>query len=788
MELGVVSLRGQGICGPGAGRSDAALGCDAAHASMLEAAGIANSGYYVYSAVRRVRNRAKGGCVMGKRRNGRGRFTGGLLAFAALSAMLVVPAGASPADVPERPGKPRAVSVAHDSVSIEWDASTDDTVTGWVVLRRNLDRRLNQDFAAIADISDASQTSLTDSDIYPHGKFAYRLQARNANGLSARSKPLRVTIPAAPQITYESSEAAQAGKTQQSDDGAQPGERGHNGGHDASGDITLVFDSTDTGLDANLTGSASDYDVLGLHMDDDHVYLMLDGPTGGNSGLFAFDRDSGDISARQVAGGTSLGLAGASSKLYSMTSNACYMNVLDSTATNLNAVGDDEYAMAACDDDTSLYSNVYAVGDVLSNADGDSVFTLAYKHTEIDTTLSPRIASFALSDGSADTAVFLDGAMLSGAGVTTAEIETADHATDGSLLFVENGEGNGAVAFELDLSGAERRVAYKDVSFGSGHDGLFFDGDKLWTVHLNSLDTSADTLVLRPFNVPAAPPAAEVATVTSADFRPRLRHEIRVSDSVFGIAELDLNGDGTINCMGADACMWAIEGFRPSGLWGTEDYLIVSDAHTSSVWMLDRDSLNSGTLSVSEQLLDADDFFHPGLTYNYRSPNAVHIDGDTLYVSDTATSSLIAWNMVTDERTPAEDIVLRLGGCLHIAWGVWGDGSDLWVSAMASGHGCSNSRGWKMLKVDLSTKAVTAPSGFSSAGTGGIAGIWSDGTTLWANADNGVFAYNLADGTRAPEFDIDIDRSWHAEDMWSDGVHMYLGTQTGYLRVYKIIK
>ena len=91
--------------------------------------------------------------------------------------------------------------LGHASVTIEWDASADSSVTRWVVLRRDRDRDAVGELAEIVELG-VSQTSFADSGVEPATRYAYRVQARNAAGLSVASRALRVTTPAAPKSEH----------------------------------------------------------------------------------------------------------------------------------------------------------------------------------------------------------------------------------------------------------------------------------------------------------------------------------------------------------------------------------------------------------------------------------------------------------------------------------------------------------------------------------------------------------------------------------------------------------
>ena len=127
-----------------------------------------------------------------------------VLGILSVSAMLLVPASSAMAAVgaPDRPARPTLDSVSSNSVTISWTDAGDSSVTGYKVLRRDRNVDALGVFHAIA--SGVSGTSYTDATVEPSGAYNYRIKARNANGLSRRSQPLRVETPAAPVVAAAS--------------------------------------------------------------------------------------------------------------------------------------------------------------------------------------------------------------------------------------------------------------------------------------------------------------------------------------------------------------------------------------------------------------------------------------------------------------------------------------------------------------------------------------------------------------------------------------------------------
>ena len=102
---------------------------------------------------------------------------------------------------PERPADLQA-SASHDSVTLTWTASTDDTVTHYAVLRR--DR--NADDAGVFEVIESNAgpgASYTDDSVSPEGSYVYRVKAVSPTGVSQWSSYARADTPAAPTPTPE---------------------------------------------------------------------------------------------------------------------------------------------------------------------------------------------------------------------------------------------------------------------------------------------------------------------------------------------------------------------------------------------------------------------------------------------------------------------------------------------------------------------------------------------------------------------------------------------------------
>ena len=100
---------------------------------------------------------------------------------------------------PERPTGLQA-SAEHDSVSLTWTASTDDTVTHYAVLRRDRNADASGVFHVI-DNNAGPGLSYTDRSVSAEGSYVYRVKAVSPTGVSQWSSYARANTPAAPTPT-----------------------------------------------------------------------------------------------------------------------------------------------------------------------------------------------------------------------------------------------------------------------------------------------------------------------------------------------------------------------------------------------------------------------------------------------------------------------------------------------------------------------------------------------------------------------------------------------------------
>ena len=154
---------------------------------------------------------------------------------------------------PERPADLEA-SASHDSVTLTWTASTDDTVTHYAVLRR--DR--NADASGVFHVIDSNAgpgISYTDDTVSPKGSYVYRVKAVNTTGVSQWSSYARADTPPDPEALAPSGLSA---KVVSGDDGVIEG-------------VALAWDAP-----AEDAASVTGYEILRAVGDGDLATLVAD--------------------------------------------------------------------------------------------------------------------------------------------------------------------------------------------------------------------------------------------------------------------------------------------------------------------------------------------------------------------------------------------------------------------------------------------------------------------------------------------------------------------------------
>ncbi len=170
------------------------------------------------------------------------------------------------AEPEQPPSKPRGLTgtAAHNEVSLTWTDPGDASITGYQILRRNRAVDAPGKFQVHVDDTGSAAASYIDRDVAPETRYVYRIKARNASGLSERSRNFNAATPPKPNHPATGlptiSGTAQVGETLAAD---------ASGIEDADGLVNATFSyqwvATDGGRDLDIEGAtAATYTLLSI--------------------------------------------------------------------------------------------------------------------------------------------------------------------------------------------------------------------------------------------------------------------------------------------------------------------------------------------------------------------------------------------------------------------------------------------------------------------------------------------------------------------------------------------
>ena len=109
----------------------------------------------------------------------------------------VAAAVAQPTEPPAKP-KGLTATASHNSVTLTWDDPGDDTITGYVILRRIPGVDPQGHFDELAADTETATTTYIDDTVRAETRYTYRIKAINGAGTSERSRWSHIDTPAAP--------------------------------------------------------------------------------------------------------------------------------------------------------------------------------------------------------------------------------------------------------------------------------------------------------------------------------------------------------------------------------------------------------------------------------------------------------------------------------------------------------------------------------------------------------------------------------------------------------------
>ena len=168
----------------------------------------------------------------------------------------------------EPPAEPTGLeaTATHDSVTLTWDDPGDDTITGYVILRRIPGVDLEGQFDELVSDTGTDATTYTDDTVAAETRYTYRIKAINEHGTSERSRWSHIDTPAAP-------EAAEGDDPDGEDDGGAPGGPGQRANvSEPSGEDCP--EANNTTCEVDVGGSATGN--IGTDLDEDRFAVVLE--------------------------------------------------------------------------------------------------------------------------------------------------------------------------------------------------------------------------------------------------------------------------------------------------------------------------------------------------------------------------------------------------------------------------------------------------------------------------------------------------------------------------------
>ena len=113
------------------------------------------------------------------------------------SGATAVVATAEPSEPPDRP-RGLDATATHGSVTITWNDPEDESITGYVILRRVRVNDQGGDFSVLVANTGSAATTYTDTTVAASTTYTYRIKAINEHGVSERSRWVHIDTPAPP--------------------------------------------------------------------------------------------------------------------------------------------------------------------------------------------------------------------------------------------------------------------------------------------------------------------------------------------------------------------------------------------------------------------------------------------------------------------------------------------------------------------------------------------------------------------------------------------------------------
>ena len=689
-------------------------------------------------------------------------------------------AAAQPTEPPAKPTGLEATAT-HDSVTLTWDDPQDDSIIGYVILRRIPGVDPEGQFSELVPDTGTDATTYTDDTVSAETRYTYRIKAINEHGVSERSRWSHINVPAAPEAAEGDEQGGEGG-------GGAPGGPGKRanvseGGTDCTATIATTCEVDVGGSVTGNIATGDDEDWFKVELEADTAYQIdLKGEGGGGGTLedpflgSIHDSDGNQIldTANDDIGGEDDILD--SRTTYTPTTAGTYYLVaagaVDDPGTYTLSVA--EIACALNEGD--IWCGVVDVEDIVS---GGSTAGHGFAGTTGDIDGNPDDKDFTVPSNSNEYTIT---SLLVGAGSNSGNLilRLDDVLTGGDQATLELGIDGESDPFLLSTA----------VAVGGG-------GGYRWSG--TGLDWSMETKVtvrLREED----PPTLSVADATGDEGDDKVVFTVTLSKPYYAAtratwtasvesgdtavaADLGTTKTGTVSIAAtATTATFEVPVADDTADENDETFTVtLSSPYPTDVVKLAADATAKGTINDDDGTTTSTDATLELL--------AVVTDSSALVGYQASTSSYTMSVPNSDDEATVTATANHTGATVEYL-----DGSDTALADAntgTAGHQVALDVGDTAFKVKVTaedgsttqtyTVTVTRAAADGLAGTRlegeefdlhsdntEPRGIWSDGTTSWVadSTDDEVYAYALADGTRQDgtngttnrEFDLHSDK------------------------------
>ena len=712
-------------------------------------------------------------------------------------------------DPPDAPTGLEVTSFSHSSVSLSWDDPSDTSITGYQILRRDIVNQPAGTFTTVNDDTGSQTTSYTDSTVAQGTRYAYRIRARNANGLSPRSGYVNVTtstdhrsgdtrlsrlsvggmvIPgftparrqyqfsvmhSTSQVTIAATPRHHAASVEYSNTDAGT-DSGHQVDLSAGRNTITITVTAENGATAEYTLSINKAveTLYGWKVIDDFNWLAAAGNTnlGGvwtdGTTMWVSDLTDDKIYAYWLTGMArdrskeinSLKTAGNHAPR-GLWSNGETMWVSDEDDGKIYA-----YTLSSGARDASKeFDNLRADGNhhprgIWSN--GDTMWIL-------DGT-SRKLYAYRMSDRSRDPSKDIDTLVAAG------NRAPAGMWSNGYTMWVADDHEDKLYAYRMS-DGAHDSGKDFDTLTGAGNDfieGITSYGATMWVTDrrdekLYSYNAPVSTRVGRLTVDGRTPPGFGYGPDGDLE-----TWEYGVSSSTTQVTVKAKQGDNnaTFSYDGTDVDS-NTEGHQVNISPGANAFSVtvtVPRPTTSKTYTL---NINRG-VTTDYGWKATDDFDTLRLAGN-GDPDGIWSNGTTTWVAGRTDKKLYAYNVSDMTRDPDNDFDTLDEADNDDPRGIWSNGTVMWVADHVDK---------KLYAYNMSDKARNSDLDFTSldvAGNDNPVGIWSNGTTMWVvdDEDDKLYAYSVSGRTRDSGKDFDTLGGANNNGpvgIWSDGTTMWV--------------